>query len=52
VQGHEETSDLLDSVHLKSSQLNNCGKHVAERFHIVVVNDDNGEDCEVSGKRK
>ncbi|KAI9459823.1 hypothetical protein F5148DRAFT_1369306 [Russula earlei] len=48
-QGHEETSDLLDSVHIKPSHSDNRGKGVPARFDTVLVKDGDGGHAGVSG---
>ncbi|KAF8063166.1 hypothetical protein FPV67DRAFT_1421162, partial [Lyophyllum atratum] len=50
-QGREETSDLLDSVHVKPSRHNTRGKLVPGRFDTVLVNEGNGGHRGVSGYR-
>jgi hypothetical protein len=47
--GREETSDLLDSVHVKPSRSDNRGKGVPARFDTVLVNDGDGGHAGVSG---
>ncbi|KAF8878337.1 hypothetical protein BD779DRAFT_1474854 [Infundibulicybe gibba] len=49
--GREETSDLLDSVHIKPGRIDYRGKGVAPRFDTVLVNEGSGQHSGISGYR-